>query len=204
MGYAVESTNSSDVSKKQHRLHEIDNAITNLLNGCTPACRRIAMAEAITALGVVASVAQLADYGFSLSVMLFTFSQAVYSADQSIKALSNDLSLTSTVLKELSQIIGSDEARVVSEAAFRATKQAVTECLAIFEQLSTALDKSLSNLGMLEERDGKKTAKRGTVALEKLKWPFKHSKMELLRSNLDRLKASLTLKLQVLSYAREV
>jgi hypothetical protein len=45
---------------------------------------------------------------------------------------------------------------------------------------------------------------RGTIALEKLKWPFKQPKMELLSSNLDRLKASLTLMLQVLNYARDV
>jgi hypothetical protein len=42
------------------------------------------------------------------------------------------------------------------------------------------------------------------VALKKLKWPFKQSKMELLRTNLDLLKVSLTLMLHVLSYARDI
>lgn len=159
------------------------------------------MAEVVALLGIVASVAQLADFGFKLSVKLFTFSKAVASADVSIKDISNDVSLTSTVLKELSQILQTDDSRVVSENAVEATSQTVKECLWIFEQLNDALDKSLGNLGLLETK-GK--AKRGRVALEKLKWPFKQNKMELLRSNLDRLKASLTLMLQVLSYARDI
>lgn len=111
--------------------------------------------------------------------------------------MSNDLSHTPTVLKELSRIIRSDESHIVSETAFQATKQAVTECLSVFEQLNDALDKSLSNLGILDTGEGKKKAKRETIALEKLKWPFKQSKMEILRSNLDTLKTSLTLMLQV-------
>jgi hypothetical protein len=162
------------------------------------------MAEVIAALGVVASVAQLADYGFKLSVKLYTFGESVYTADKSIKTISNDVSLTSTVLKELCLIIESDEEHIVSNNALEATRHTVDECLAIFQQLNDALDKSLGNMGMLEKLDGKTKVKRGSVALEKLKWPFKQNKMELLRSNLDRLKASLTLMLQVLSYARDV
>ncbi|TVY32320.1 hypothetical protein LOCC1_G007871 [Lachnellula occidentalis] len=159
------------------------------------------MAEAIAAIGIVASVVQLADFGFKLSVKLFTFSKAVASADTSIQDISNDVSLTSTVLSELSQILQADESHVVSENALETTRQTVKECMSIFEQLDHALDRSLRNLGILENK-GK--AKRGRVALEKLKWPFKQNKMELLRSNLDRLKASLALMLQVLSYAREI
>ncbi len=161
------------------------------------------MAEVIAALGVVASVAQLADYGFKLSIKLYTFSKAVSTADESIKSISNDVSLTSTVLKELCQIIKSDDSHVVSATAIEATEQTVQECMLVFDQLNDALDKSMANLGIMELGE-KKKIKRGTVALEKLKWPFKQPKMELLRRNLDRLQASLTLMLQELSYERAV
>lgn len=57
---------------------------------------------------------------------------------------------------------------------------------------------------MAEGGGYKKKPKRWTVALKKLKWPFKQSKMELLRTNLDLLKVSLTLMLHVLSYARDI
>lgn len=91
------------------------------------------MAEVLSALGVVASVAQLAEYGFKLSVKLFAYSEAVSTADQSIKSISSEVSLTSTVLKGLCQIIKSDESRVVSNGAIEATAQTVSECLAVFE-----------------------------------------------------------------------
>lgn len=159
------------------------------------------MAEVVAALGVVASVAQLADFGFRLSIKLLTFSNAIASADTSVKGISNDVSLTSAVLKELYRILQEDDSHIVSDNAIEATSQTVKECLSIFEQLSDALDKSFANLGVLENK-GK--AKRGRIALEKLKWPFKQNKMELLRSNLDRLRSSLTLMLQVLSYARDI
>lgn len=128
--------------------------------------------------------------GFKLSMKLYTFSEAVYSADASIKSISSDVSLTSTVLKELCGIIKSDESHVVSNNALIATSQTVKDCLQIFEELDQALDKSVGEGGM-RKRD-------------KIKWPFREKRMELLRGNLDRLKANLTLMLQVLSYARDV
>lgn len=162
------------------------------------------MAEAIAALAVIASVAQLADYGFKLSIKLYTYSSSVSSAPQNIRTLSTDISLTSTVLKELSQIIKSDENNVVSDGAIEATRRTVEECLKVFAELDEALSKSLGVLGSEDGAEKGVKGKRRMVAMEKLKWPFKQPKMELLRSNLDRLKTSLTLMLQVLSYARDV
>jgi hypothetical protein len=135
------------------------------------------MAEVIAALGVIASVAQLAEYGFKLSVKLYSFSETVYTADKSIKSISNDVSLTSTVLKELCQVIKSDDAYVVSENAILATKQTVEECLKIFSDLDDALAKSLSNMGKSDIGDSEKPKKanRGTATFERLKWPFKQS-----------------------------
>ncbi|CZR63652.1 uncharacterized protein PAC_13549 [Phialocephala subalpina] len=167
------------------------------------------MAEAIAALGIIASITQLADYGFKLSIKLYTFSSTISTASTTISSISNDVSLTSTVLKELCQIIKSDDAHVVSENAILATKQTVDECLKIFGELDDALSKCLVSVGLDKGEKGEsgemgKLRKRRGNVVERLKWPFKQPKMELLRSNLDRLKASLTLMLQVLSYARDV
>ncbi|CAG8950923.1 hypothetical protein HYFRA_00003140 [Hymenoscyphus fraxineus] len=161
------------------------------------------MAEVITILGVAASVAQLADYGIKLSIKLFSYSQAVSQAPATIKELSNDVSLTSTILQELCKTLNSDNAHVVSSSAIEATQQTADECLTIFKQLNDALEKSLVALGIAESEHAEK-ARKGRVVLEKLKWPFKQPKMELLRLNLDRLKASLTLMVQVLSYAGSI
>ena len=162
------------------------------------------MAEALAAIGIIASIAQLADYGFKLSVKLYTFAEAVSSADRSINTISNDVSLTSTVLRELSEILKADDAHYVSERAIAATEQTVKDCFVVFEELSGALDRSLKSSVPASGKDGKAKVKSSRAALEKLKWPFLQPKMELLRSDLDRLKASLTLMLQVLSYARDL
>jgi len=159
------------------------------------------MAEALAAVSVVASVAQLADYGFKLSVKLFTFGQTVYYAEKSVRDISTDVSLTSSVLKELGDTLKrDDEAKLISEQAVLAAEQTVKECLRVFKELDEALSSSMGKMGMLGS-EGKKKSK-GAMALEKLKWPFMQPKMELLRSNLERLKASLSLMLNVLIYAR--
>src|ERR1700761_8016979 len=102
------------------------------------------MAEALAAVGVVASVAQLADYGFKLSIKLFAYSEAVSRADRSIHSLSNEVSLTAAVLRELSALLAADEARFISAAAVEATAGTVRECLEVFEGLGAVLEKSVS------------------------------------------------------------
>ena len=121
------------------------------------------MAEVLVAIGIVASVAQLVDYGFKLSLKLYTFSSTVSSASDSIKSLSSDVSLTSTVLQELCLIIKSDEeSHVVSGTTIHTTSETIKDCLAVFEQLDEALDKSVKGM---EEKGGKRV-------MEKLKWPI--------------------------------
>lgn len=157
------------------------------------------MAEALALIGVAASVVQLADFGFKLSIRLFSFSEAVSKADKTIQSLSNEVSLTSAVLKELGSILQEEEARYVSKTAVEATQGTVQECFGVFDQLSSTLEKSMK--GTREKDRGVTTRMRMT---DKLKFPFLEPKIELLRSNLDRLKSSLTLMLQVLSYARDI
>ena len=52
-------------------------------------------------LGVIASVVQTADTGLRLSIKLCTFGEILASAGKSVLSISKDVSLTSSVLKEL-------------------------------------------------------------------------------------------------------
>lgn len=164
------------------------------------------MAEALAVLGVVASVTQLADYGARLSVKLFAFGVAVAGADRAIQTMSNEVALTASVLKELGVLLGSDgEARLTSEQAVEAARRTVEECLGVFEELDGALGRSLGKMGLVGEGGEEKArgkARKGAAAMEKLKWPFLQPKMQLLRSQLEKLKSSLSLMLQVLIYAK--
>jgi hypothetical protein len=159
------------------------------------------MAEVLGLIGVVASVAQLADYGFKLSTKLYAYSSAVSKADKSIASLSTEVSFTSTVLNELSRFLSEgEEAKYVSRTAVEATQGTVRECLDVFRELDVVLERALSGSG-----EKGKGGEKGKMKLgERLKWPFMQPKVDLLRSNLDRLKASLTLMLQVLGYARDI
>lgn len=59
-------------------------------------------------LGKIASVLQIADVGLRLCLRLYTLGGRVASADNFIKSLFKDVSLTSDVLKELDHTLGSD------------------------------------------------------------------------------------------------
>ena len=152
-------------------------------------------------LGIIASVAQIADLGVRLSLRLYTFGETVASADNSISAISKDVSLTSSVLRELGQTLEKDQqSRLCSQNALETADGIVKECFEIFQSMDKSLAKSMSRLGLQNGQRGAKTV----AALERLKWPFLQPKMQLLRSNLERLKSTLLLMLNVLTYARQV
>ncbi len=150
--------------------------------------------------GIIASILQIADTGLRLSLKLYTFGEIVSIADRSVISISKDVSLTSSVLKELGQILIQDEkSRICSENAVQTADDIVKECLGVFEEMERVLVKKLPHLGT---HDGEK-AKRATVLLERLRWPYLQPKLELMRSNLERLKSTLNLMLNVISLARQ-
>jgi hypothetical protein len=158
-------------------------------------------------IGLIASVIGVAGAGLKLSITLYTFSETVATAADSIKAIAKDVSLTSAVLEELGSNLKHDEqARLYSGAALKTAQTVVVDCEAVFKQIDGALSKSMERISGLSS-NGKRKGKGGKVvlsAMEKLKWPFLQPKMQELRANLERLKSTLVLMLNVLTYARKV
>lgn len=165
-------------------------------------------------IGLVASVIQIADTGIKLSITLYTFAETVLTADKSIKEIASDVSLTSSVLEELGQNLKKDQkSRLCSDNAVRTAEGIVKECGIIFKQINETLQTTLNKIkppagggkGKGKGKDGAQGGRTMAVAaLERLKWPFLQPKMQLLRSNLDRLKSTLVLMLNVITYARKV
>lgn len=155
--------------------------------------------------GIIAAVTQIADVGLRLSIKLYTFGEIVASADRSVISISKDVSLASGVLKELGQILDKDrESRTLSENALQTTDGIVKECLEVFQEMETILVKKLPTLeGRGKEGRGERV-KRATAMLERLKWGYLQPELQLLRSNLDRLKSTLLLMLNVITYAEQV
>ena len=152
-------------------------------------------------LALLASIVQIADTGYRLSLKLYTSGEAISSADRTIITISKDISLTSTVLKELGEILRRDQEekeRICSENLIQTAGNTVKECLDAFEELDKMILKNMPNLSQGHR------ATRATMALEKLKWPFIQPRVQLLRGSLDMLRANISLMLNVLIYARHV
>ena len=150
--------------------------------------------------GLIASALQIADIGLRLSLRLYTFGETVAGADRSIITISKDVSLTSTVLKELGQTLDKDQTfRICSPNAVQTADSIVTECQRIFEEMDQVLVKKVSNIKSVAKDRRIKAAQ----TLERLRWPFIKGRMEMLMSNLERQKSTLVLMLNVITLARQ-
>ena len=151
-------------------------------------------------LGIVASIIQIADVGLRLSLRLYSYGETAASADKAIVSISKDVSLTSSVLQELGEHLRKDrDAPICSENAIKTAEEIGRECLHVFQELDGALENSLKRLGV----GAKEKSRWISTVRERLRWPLLQPKMELLRSNLDRLRVTLLLMLNVMIYARQ-
>lgn len=147
----------------------------------------------IEILGVAASVLQIAELGGKLSVKLFTFSRKIKNADKCISSISKDIAATGAVLQQLANELRKDERlRLCSDQAVATTRILVDDCKKIFSELNEALDSRPSGNNCI------------SGWMEKLKFPFLEPHVELLRSNLERLKSSLVVMLNVLIFAEQL
>ena len=143
----------------------------------------------IEVFGIVASVIQIADFGARLSVKLCTFSRKVKHANKDVRDISNDVALTCNVLRELGETLKKDEkANLCSNDAITTAERIIGECMKVFTGLDEALEERLSGRKFLKIAD-------------RLKYPFLEPRIDLMRHNLERLKSTLLLMLNVIIYA---
>jgi len=140
-------------------------------------------------IGLIASVIQVAGAGLTLSKKLYQYADSVSSADKRIRDIAQDVKLTSFVINELGRIFKQDEtAALISKNAVNTAEETVRECSNVFTEMEAALKKS----------------KKKTLGLGRLMLPFREPKLELLRTNIDRLKSTLQLLMQVLTHAHQI
>jgi hypothetical protein len=136
---------------------------------------------------LVASIIEVSAFGVRLSKCLRDYGSAVVGAEKRLSGLDKDISFTSGILSELGTLL--NDARVqtlVSEQSIRLAREAVAECDGIFQ----AMEGVIANI-----------RKNG---LGKLKMYFRETKIELLRSNLGRMKGNLTLLMGVINQATQI
>jgi hypothetical protein len=153
----------------------------------------------LEALGIVASVIQIADVGARLSVKLCTFAHKIKNADANIKFISTDVALTCNVLRELGDNLKKDErSKLCGEGAVRTAEGVVRECQRVFEELDGCIDGNRTGDEEKEKKGLMKRIGRG------VRFTVAESQIELLRSNLERLKSTLLLMLNVIIYAGQL
>lgn len=138
-------------------------------------------------LALVASIIEVASFGLRLSRTLHDYGASVVGAEKRMKGLDKDVDFTSRVISELGSLL--KDARIqalVSEQSINLARDAVAECDAVFQ----AMEDVIANI-----------RKNG---MGKWKIYFRESKIEFLRSNLDRMKGNLQLLMQVIIHATQL
>ncbi|KIX96036.1 uncharacterized protein Z520_08291 [Fonsecaea multimorphosa CBS 102226] len=158
------------------------------------------MAE-VSLIGTITGVARA---GVKLSITLYSFSETVAATPAEVKNLARDVSLTAAVLEELGANLkqDDDQARLFSDAAVQKANNVVAECEGVFRDIDAMVARAIESAS----KDGLKGdgGKLAPSTLDRLKWPFPQPKMEVLHGNLDRLKSTFVLMLNVLMYARDL
>ena len=145
-------------------------------------------------LSITASILGVAGAGTKLATTLYTYAETAFHADKSLKNIAQDVSLTSAVINELAQVLKHEDGpRICSESAVQTAQSTIDGCRDVFEEINAAFKRSLR---------ASPSTKTRISTLGRLMWPLKEQRLELIRSNLDKLKSTLTLMLQVLQYAR--
>ncbi|KAF7113938.1 hypothetical protein CNMCM5793_006121 [Aspergillus hiratsukae] len=146
-------------------------------------------------LGIAASILQIADLGATVSVKLCTFYRQLKAADQSAQSLSSEVALTCSILRQLGENLRQDETtRLYSAQAFQTAQEVLRECEKVFRRISAAVDESRSDV---TKNAIQRAARRlGFVLMER--------ELDVLRGNLERLKSTMLLLLNVIMYAGQV
>lgn len=112
-----------------------------------------------------------------------------------MNSLSSEVSLTCAILQELRATLRQDvEAKLCSEKAFKTAQEVLDECTLMFIWIDEAIEK----------RNARSGKGRFQLRAQKLTIAFLGSDIDLLRSNLERLKSTMLLMLNAIMYAGQL
>ena len=148
----------------------------------------------IEALGVAASIMQVADLGTKLSVKLFSFYRQVKNANESIQLLSNEVALISAILHELGDSLEEEEsAKLCLDEAFLTLERVLDQCRDVLRQIERVVG--------INDHSGKTRLQQVTG---KIRLVLLEPSLEPLKANLERLKSTMLLLLNVIMFAGQV
>ncbi|KAJ5335491.1 hypothetical protein N7452_007894 [Penicillium brevicompactum] len=152
------------------------------------------MSGPLEAIGIAASIIQVAELGTKLSVKLFSFYREFKGANKSIQDLSSEVAITSAILHELGESLKEDEqSKLYSQTAFKTLQDVLNQCEEVLEQIR---DMTKYNDSSDKTRLQQITERFRQVLLE--------PSLDPLKANLKRLKSTMLLLLNVIMYAGQI
>jgi hypothetical protein len=144
---------------------------------------------------LAASAVGLAAFGLQLTGILNKYASSAKDADGRIDAILYDVRLTTAVLGQFGEYLDENTQVSMSEEAKTITKNAVERCKTVFDEIHMLITgKKLSNQSNV-------AGTRVEVNIRKrLAWPFVEPKLELWRSNLEKIKTTLQLLMSLLTW----
>lgn len=173
------------------------------------------MADPITIIGLIGSVVGVANTGLKLAHTLYGFNHKVRIAEQSAQSVADEIEDTAITLKEFGKNLKAEKKSqgeyvdhrhsnlltvrsVCSIEFYRTTHQNVSEIKTVFEETEDLLLEA----GTIVRNEGGGIDHIEFRRSDRLRWPFRKSKLEMMQRDLERLKLSLSLKMQVMNHAR--
>ena len=138
---------------------------------------------------IIASIIQVAGAGFRLSLLLNAVAQEIASADHDIRNVAKGISLFSLMLKQIGKTMEEGKA-IASQQAIETATEIKDQSEKVFEEIRGMVD-------LTQARDEYGNTRSITV-VERVKWCFKKNKVQYLLGQLESLKLSLSIMLQIL------
>lgn len=173
-----------------------------------------------------ASVVGIVSFGLGLAKSLQAFLDSVAEAKETIAVIVVEINLTTSTLEQLQDLIDQDKAAstgqhhaaVIKDAGLKAIDSCALECQRIYVQIIILIEKA----SMYNGEDGRNSAWPQTPAADdpngpavrlavfsknvtklgrKMRWPWLEPRIKRCQEHLERLKLSLSLRLQVFQLA---
>ncbi|KAL8803979.1 MAG: hypothetical protein Q9182_002851 [Xanthomendoza sp. 2 TL-2023] len=148
---------------------------------------------------IAASLVGVGTAGCQIAIKLYSLATQISTASQRISSISNDVALTSGVLKELGEFmtreVGSGGTSIFSQSGLDTTKSSAAICENIFNEIEQAAKEASQQLRTRDKFVGKIKLSKS----EKAKWPFLQPSIESLRIDLREAKGTLMLMLQLMN-----
>lgn len=146
-------------------------------------------------IGIIASIIGVAGAGFRLSLILNAVGSEIANAECDIHSIAKGISLFSLMLKQVGMTMEAGKT-VASQSAIDTATEIRDQSQVVFDEIKNMVD-------LAQARDDKGNLRSITIA-QRIKWCFKKRKVQYLLGQLESLKLSLSIMLQILQMGKAI